>query len=131
MEKILVEKFANLDDKGREFVAVVRMRPPATSESIDILDYKSPRIWAIIPCWKDKDGQLTSIRTGNPIKPLWRDSVRSVRVGTGFDYDDIKIIYTRKWNLGKPEYIFAVRTCDDNACVHHRAWGEELTKAPD
>ena len=130
MENNKLASFANLEAKGRELVAVVRIRPGAGS--VDILDYDNPRIWAIIPGYKDKDGVITSLKTGMPVRTGWRDSVRSVRVGTAFDYEGgASIIFTRKWDKGNPIHFLAERTGPASTCVLHRAFGEELKKDPE
>ena len=136
MENQVLKTFVNLKAENRQLVSVVRIEPPAPftySSPIDFTDYTSPRIYAIIPCWQDKDGKLTSIRTGKVIQKItYHDQIRREGFGSGFDYDDIKIVYTRRWVPGKkkPEYFFTERLCRDCELVHFRAFGEEITELP-
>ena len=135
MEKnAVLASFKNLEANGRKLVSVVRIRPLAWwmgARSLDLTDFSSPRIWAIIPGWMDEKGEITSLRTGEVVKVGRYDDVRSEGVGDAFDYEDgTKIIRTRGWKDGKWGEFFAVRECRDCECVHHRAFGESLREDP-
>lgn len=115
-------------------VSVVRIRPATllNQNRVDILDYKNPRIWAIIPGWLDKNGVITSLKTGKPVKVRGRDSVREERVGAAFNYDDgSSVIYTRGWHNGVSRCYLTEKTCGDAHCISHRAFGEELERDPE
>ena len=133
-----MEQFKNLQSNGRQLGSLVRIMPLSfwmDNNRIDFTDYTNPRIYAIIPCWMDNEGNMTSLRTGKPVKKLsGLDQFRPEGFGDAYDYDDgVKIIYTRRWPQGskKPEYFFAKRECRDCECVHHRAFGEEITSIPE
>ena len=134
MENNILNTFANIECNGRQLVCVVRIRPvPSwiTNKDVDFTDYTNDRIWAVIPGWRDKDGNITSLRTGKPVRVGYFDDVRENDWGTGFDYDDgAKVIYTRGWKDGRYGKFFVVRKCRDCSCWHFRAFGEELLKAP-
>lgn len=133
MEKVL-DSFKNLDPQGRNLVVVVRQYPRSWyNGKIDFTVYEHPDIWAKIPCWKDANGVLTSIKTGQVISLGRHDEVRSETWGTAFDYPDgAKVIYARFWVPGKkePEYRFVERQCRDCECIVIKAHGEELKEAP-
>ncbi|MBO4284757.1 MAG: hypothetical protein J5895_00810 [Alphaproteobacteria bacterium] len=126
-----MKNFKNLEANGRQLVSVVRIRPVFPAKPLDTSDFVSPRIWAIIPGWLDNNGQITSLKTGNRVPVYAGDEVRIETWGTAYDYEGgEKIIYTRRWENGKPIYFFAERTCADNSCCPHKAYGEYLKKAP-
>ena len=129
-----MEKMKNSEQNGRQLVTVVRIRPVAFWESsapIDFTDYKHPRIWAIIPAWKDANGVITSIKTGKVITVSKRDEVRNENVGAAFNYESgEKIIFTRGWKDGKYTTFLTDRTCRDSECVVISAFGEGLTAPP-
>ena len=135
----ILKSFKNLEGNGRKLVEVKRVAPAFSKDlgkyipDVDTLDFNNERIYANIPCWQDDKGNLTSIRTGKPVKRISRlDQVCEAGFGSAFDYDDVHIIYTRRWLPGQrqPEYFFAVRKCRDCEVVHHRAFGEHLTEPP-
>lgn len=136
-----MEKMKNIEQNGRQLVTVVRIRPVAFWESsapVDFTDYKHPRIWAIIPGWKDANGVITSIKTGKVVPVTKRDEIRPESIGSAFDYEDgTKIIMTRGWhddgnNDGKKIYgeFLAERKCRDSECIVIPAFGEGLTEPP-
>jgi len=128
MVTLIKKSFVNIEGNGRKLVEVKRVAPAMEAccewvPPVDLLDFNNPRIYANIPCWQDENGNLTSIRTGAPIKLFSRlDQVCGVSVGTGFDYEDFKILYTRQG--------FILRMCRDCEVVHHRCFGEEITEIP-
>ena len=136
----ILKSFKNIEGNGRKLVELKRVAPVTTIvwgkyiPPVDTFDFKSDRIYANIPCWQDDKGNLTSLRTGKPVKTLTRLDQICV-VGTGratwgasFDYDDIHIICVPTPDH-KHEH-FVVRTLRDCEVVHHRAFGEELTAPP-
>ncbi len=129
-----MEKMKNAAQNGRQLVTVVRIRPLGWFEEgsrIDFTNYKHPRIWAIIPAWKDNNGVLTSIKTGKVVSVTKRDEIRPESIGTAFDYEDgTKVIFTRGWQNGRYTTFLTERTCRDNECVVVPAFGEELTAPP-
>ena len=137
--------FKNLTlNEGEVYVELKRVLPPDSKDlvkyvaPVDVFDFTSPRIYANILCKRGIDGKLTSVRTGKEVKRLSRyDQVcyvgtEETSVGAAFDYDDVKILYTRRWVPGKKEaeYFFAVRECRDCEVIHHRVWGEEIDSVP-
>ncbi len=134
MEKNVLGSFKNLNPQGRELVVVVRQYPRSWyAGRIDFTDYAHKDIWAVIPAWKDANGVLTSIKTGNVINLGKHDEVRPEAWGVAFVYPDgADIQYIRFWVPGKkePEYRFVERQCRDCECIVIKAHGEELKEAP-
>ena len=96
-----MEQFKNLQSNDRQLGSLVRIMPLSfwmDNNRIDFTDYTNPRIYAIIPCWMDNEGNMTSLRTGKPVKKLsGLDQFRPEGFGDAYDYDDgVKIIYTRR-----------------------------------
>ncbi len=81
---------------GEKPVTVIRKNPRFSRVFVDLSDYSNPAISAIIPCWQNADGKLTSIATGEPITVGEYDQVRNCLVGTIFRYPNgEKILLTR------------------------------------
>ena len=84
-------------ENGEVAVTVVRKKSNY-NKMIDICDYRHPAITAIIPCWKGKDGVLTSVATGKTVTAGKDDDIRSCLLGTTFKYPDgEEILLTRNW----------------------------------
>lgn len=131
--KNLLASFKNLEANGRKLASVRRIRRTPYwmgNPKIDFTDFTNPRIWAIIPVWVDAQGVMTSLKTGEVITLRGCDDVVYEGFGDAYDYEDGSIIYTRGWKDGKYGLFFAERTCRDCECVHHKAFGEELTADP-
>lgn len=142
-----LKEFKNLEPKGRQLVSVKRIaRNPywVGNPPIDFTDFEDrkfkgtpyARIYAIIPGWQDDKGVITSLRTGKivPVRPI--DKVVPEYVGDAFDYQDGSIQYTSGWqqdpSTGEWTYgpFFVIRTCRDEECVHHPAFGEDILSDP-
>jgi len=107
---------------GEVAVTVVRIKKALyKTPYVDLCDYESPNITAIIPCWQAKDGSLRSIKTDMPVKVGEYDQVRTVLLGSCFKYPDgEELIFTRN---GLGEKFFTRR--DANVlCNLYRAFGE-------
>jgi hypothetical protein len=130
----VLASFKNLEANGRQLVSVVRIRPLPfwmAAGKVDFTDYTNPRIWAIVPGWKDDKGVITSLKTGEVVRVGRFDDVRQEDFGHAYDYEDgSRIIYTRGWKNGKWGKFFTERTCRDCECIHHRAFGEALKEDP-
>ena len=130
----VLASFKNLEANGRQLASVRRQRRNPYwlgNPKIDFTDFQDTRIWAIIPVWIDANGVMTSVKTGKVITLGRYDDVVYECFGTAYDYEDgSHIIYTRGWKDDKYGLFFAERTCRDCECVHHRAFGEELTSDP-
>lgn len=117
----------NLEKKGT-LVVYLNIKPQPHWEwptPVDFTDYTHPRIKAIIPCWQDAKGHLTSLVTGEPVVPRGVDQVRLAGVGTAFHFEDgTQIILTRGWKDGKYQEFLTEKKCRDCECINVRVFGE-------
>lgn len=106
---------------GEVAVTIIRTKRNGYLEQhIDFTDYTNPRITAVIPCWKDSEGRLTSVKTGKPVIMKEGDEQRVILRGMSFHYPDgEEILLTRD---GRGKIFFVPR--EYKASVPHRAFGE-------
>lgn len=70
------------------------------NQSVDLLDYTHPAIYALIPVL-EKDGKYSSMETGEVVPVLEMDQVVPINIGTAlFFKDGTKLVYTRGWLKG-------------------------------
>ena len=121
-------------NRSMQPVTVVRLRPASIfdwTRRVDHTVYKHPRIWAVIPAYKDSSGVIRALITGKVVPIREWDEIRDVHLGDAFNYPDgSKLIYTRRWNGKEFEYFFTERTCRDSECVVINVFGENLSEPP-
>lgn len=94
-------------NNGEVAVTIVRVKPSYSGQSVDVTDYTNPRITAVIPCWKDKSGKLTSVENGTEVKRTAHDDERPLLRGNCYRFPDgEELIYTRN---GRGEQYFVPR----------------------
>lgn len=109
--------------RGEEAVTIVKVKQVPSwvnKRPDDSTDYTNPYISAVIPCWKDKNGVLTSVKTGEVVTLDGTCQERPCTIGTAFRYPDgEEIVFTRN---GLGEMYFVPREC--KTCVLRNAFGE-------